>query len=84
MRTKKCETVANSAKEIAKSEPIVATESPTLVNETAPISVSIIEEATATAESFDVVFHFQKRENAESFIAKVKTLGYDNSELQEV
>lgn len=36
------------------------------------------------AVEFEVAFRFQKRENAESFIAKTKTLGYDNSELREV
>ena len=54
----------------------------TPVEETA---AAVIEEPPVTVSSeFEVVFHFQKRENAESFIAKTKTLGYDNSELREV
>lgn len=42
------------------------------------------EPAVPAAIEFEVAFRFQKRENAESFIAKTKTLGYDNSELREV
>lgn len=42
------------------------------------------EHAVTAAIEFEVAFRFQKRENAESFIAKTKTLGYDNSELREV
>lgn len=52
------------------------------VEETA---AAVIEKTPVTdSGEFEVVFHFQKRENAESFIAKTKTLGYDNSELREV
>jgi len=43
-----------------------------------------VQTVSVPASGFDVVFRFQKRENAESFIAKVKTFGYDNSELREV
>lgn len=58
------------------SVPVVAVEEaiPVVTDET-PVPVT---------GAFDVVFRFKKRENAESFIAKVKTLGYDNSELREV
>ena len=68
MRTKKVEIAV---------APVVAS-----IEETA---AAVIEEAPIDASGeFEVVFHFQKRENAESFIAKTKTLGYDNSELREV
>ena len=44
----------------------------------------VLEPAVPVSIEFEVAFRFQKRENAESFIAKTKTLGYDNSELREV
>lgn len=76
MRTKKVEiaSVSNIAVEEAVTGPV------------APASnfADVSEPAVPVAIEFEVAFRFQKRENAESFIAKTKTLGYDNSELREV
>lgn len=44
----------------------------------------VSEPAVPIEIEFEVAFRFHKRENAESFIAKAKTLGYDNYELREV
>lgn len=46
--------------------------------------IEVKETLIPASGEFEVVFHFQKRDNAEAFIAKTKTLGYDNSELREV
>ena len=72
MRTKKVE--------IASVPDIAVDESVSVASNISDVS----EPAVPVAIEFEVAFRFQKRENAESFIAKTKTLGYDNSELREV
>ena len=72
MRTKKVE--------IASVPDIVVDEAVAVASNIADVS----KPAVPVAIEFEVAFRFQKRENAESFIAKTKTLGYDNSELREV
>ena len=72
MRTKKVE--------IASVPDIAVDESVAVSSNIADVS----EPAVPVAIEFEVAFRFKKRENAESFIAKTKTLGYDNSELREV
>lgn len=73
MRTKKVEIA--SVPDVAVEEPIAVASNVAEVD---------AEPAVPVAIEFEVAFRFQKRENAESFIAKTKTLGYDNSELREV
>lgn len=77
MRTKKVE-IAN-VPDVAVSE--AADKAVAVASNIADISE---ETSVPVAVEFEVAFRFQKRENAESFIAKTKTLGYDNSELREV
>ena len=72
MRTKKVE--------IASVPDIAVDEAVAVASNIADVS----EPAVPVEIEFEVAFRFQKRENAESFIAKTKTLGYDNSELREV
>ena len=72
MRTKKVE--------IASVPDIAVDQAVAVASNIADVS----EPAVPVAIEFEVAFRFQKRENAESFIAKTKTLGYDNSELREV
>ena len=72
MRTKKVE--------IASVPDIAVDEAVAVASNIADVS----EHAVPVAIEFEVAFRFQKRENAESFIAKAKTLGYDNYELREV
>lgn len=72
MRTKKVE--------IASVPDIAVDEAVSVASDIADVS----EPAVPVSIEFEVAFRFQKRENAESFIAKTKTLGYDNSELREV
>ena len=72
MRTKKVEIA--SVPDIAVDEAVsVASDIVDVSGPSVPVSIE-----------FEVAFRFKKRENAESFIAKTKTLGYDNSELREV
>ena len=72
MRTKKVEIA--SVPDIAVDEAVAVDSNIADVSETSvPVAIE-----------FEVAFRFQKRENAESFIAKTKTLGYDNFELREV
>ena len=77
MRTKKVE-IAN-VPDVAVSE--AADKAVAVASDIAEVDA---EPAVPVAVEFEVAFRFQKRENAESFIAKTKTLGYDNSELREV
>lgn len=72
MRTKKVE--------IASVHDIAVDEAVAFASNIADVS----EHTVPVAIEFEVAFKFKKRENAESFIAKTKTLGYDNSELREV
>lgn len=76
MRTKKVE--------IASVPDVAVSEAADVAVATSAMSEVDAEPAVPVAIEFEVAFRFQKRENAESFIAKTKTLGYDNSELREV
>ena len=75
MRTKKAEIA--SQKQIGDAEPVtVSTERVT--DEVMPV------EDIPQVKEYQVFVRFARRENAENFKFKLKSLGYDNAELSEV
>ena len=75
MRTKKAE-IANK-KQIGDAEPV------TVSTDKVPNEVVQVEDIPKVKE-YQVFVRFARRENAENFRFKLKSLGYDNAELSEV
>ena len=75
MRTKKAE-IANK-KQIGDAEQV------TVSTDKVPNEVVTVEDIPKVKE-YQVFVRFTRRENAENFRFKLKSLGYDNAELSEV
>ena len=75
MRTKKAEIA--SQKQISDEEPV------TVSTDRVPDEVVPVEDIPQVKE-YRVFVRFSRRENAENFKFKLKSLGYDNAELSEV
>ena len=75
MRTKKAEIA--SQKQIGDAEPV------TVSTDRVPDEVVPVEDIPQVKE-YRVFVRFSRRENAENFKFKLKSLGYDNAELSEV